>query len=231
MKTLAPMLASVGTEVPTSGDWIFEPKYDGIRILASATKDGVALITRNGLDKSRQFPEIVEALDALRRRARRPFVVDGEVVAMRADEPVRFQELQGRMHVADAAAIETHRANAPVALFLFDMLLDGKKSLVEESLPVRRQRLSALLSLAASDHALRLSDESNDGPSMLEEARRRGWEGIMAKRADAPYRPGRADARLAQAEDRSPARIRRGRMDRAAQLTRAFRRAAARLLR
>ena len=190
MKTLAPMLASVGTEVPTSGDWIFEPKYDGIRILASATKDGVALITRNGLDKSRQFPEIVEALDALRRRARRPFVVDGEVVAMRGDEPVRFQELQGRMHVADAAAIKTHRTNAPVALFLFDMLLDGKKSLVEEPLPVRRQRLSALMSLGASDHALRISDESSDGPSMLEEARRRGWEGIMAKRADAPYRPG-----------------------------------------
>lgn len=190
MKTLAPMLASVGTEVPTSGDWIFEPKYDGIRILASATKDGVALITRNGLDKSRQFPEIVEALDALRRRARRPFIVDGEVVAMRADEPVRFQELQSRMHVADAAAIETHRTNTPVALFLFDMLLDGKKSLVEESLPVRRQRLSALMSLGASDHALRLSDESSDGPSMLDEARRRGWEGIMAKRADAPYRPG-----------------------------------------
>src|SRR6185295_8064533 len=75
-------------------------------------------------------------------------------------------------------------------LFLFDMLLDGKKSLVEESLPVRRQRLSALMSLGASDHALRLSDESSDGQSMLDEARRRGWEGIMAKRADAPYRPG-----------------------------------------
>ena len=87
MKTLAPMLASVGTEVPTSGDWIFEPKYDGIRILASATKDGVALITRNGLDKTRQFPEIVEALDALRRRAsKRPFVVDGEIVALRDDD-------------------------------------------------------------------------------------------------------------------------------------------------
>ena len=125
------MLASVGTEVPTSGEWVFEPKYDGIRILASAAKDGVALITRNGLDKSRQFPEIVEALERAASRARRPFILDGEVVAMRGDEPVRFQELQSRMHVADAAAIKTHRANAPAALFLFDMLLDGKKSLVD----------------------------------------------------------------------------------------------------
>ena len=93
---------------------------------------------------------------------------------MRADEPGRFQELQSRMHVSNAAAIETHRHNAPAALFLFDILLDGKKALVDESLRVRRQRLAALMSLA-SDHALRLSDESNDGRSMLEEARR-GWE-------------------------------------------------------
>jgi bifunctional non-homologous end joining protein LigD len=190
MTTLAPMLASVGTEVPTGGDWIFEPKYDGIRILASATKDGVTLTTRNGLDKSRQFPEIVEALDALRRRARRPFIVDGEIVAMRADEPARFQELQSRMHVADAAAIENHRGNAPAALYLFDILLDGKTTLVDELWRVRRKHLSALMKLAPTSHTLRMSDESDDGVAMLDEARRRGWEGIIAKRADATYRPG-----------------------------------------
>jgi bifunctional non-homologous end joining protein LigD len=190
MKTLAPMLASVGTEIPTGGDWIFEPKYDGIRILASATKDGVTLTTRNGLDKSRQFPEIVDALDALRRRARRPLVVDGEVVAMRHDEPARFQELQSRMHLADAAAIESHRGNLPAALFVFDILVDGKKTLVDEPLRIRRERLAAVMELAEPSSALRLSDESTDGSAMLENARRLGWEGIIAKRADAPYRPG-----------------------------------------
>ena len=190
MKTLAPMLAGVGTEVPTTGDWIFEPKYDGIRILASATTDGVSLVTRNGIDKARQFPEIVEALDALRRRRRRPFVVDGEIVAMRdGDEPARFQGLQSRMHVSDATAIASLRGDSPAAVFLFDMLLDGKESLVDKPWRLRRRHIADLLP-AAKSRTLRLSEESADGTAMLEQARRHGWEGIMAKRADAPYRPG-----------------------------------------
>ena len=190
MNTFAPMLAGVGTELPTSGDWVFEPKYDGIRILASATDKGVTLMTRNGLDKARQFPEIAESIDALRRRARRPFVVDGEVVAMRANAPGRFQELQGRMHVADAAAIESHRGSAPAALFLFDILVDGKKTLIDQPLRVRREHLASLIRLAPASGTLRMSDESTDGKKMLADARRHDWEGIMAKRADAPYRPG-----------------------------------------
>ena len=99
MKQLAPMLASVGTEIPSGAGWVFEPKYDGIRVLASAAPDGVALITRNALDKAKQFPEIVDALKAFRRQVKRSFIVDGEIVALRNDEPARFQELQGRMHV------------------------------------------------------------------------------------------------------------------------------------
>ena len=190
MKALTPMLASVGTEVPTGDDWVFEPKYDGIRILASATKDGVALVTRNGLDKARQFPEIVDAVEALRRRVKRPFVIDGEVVAMRADEPARFQELQGRMHVTNTTAIETHRSQAPAALVVFDMLLDGKTSLLTESWRVRRKHLATLLRPPTRSDALRLSDVGDDGASMLKQARRHGWEGIIAKRADGPYTPG-----------------------------------------
>jgi bifunctional non-homologous end joining protein LigD len=190
MKALAPMLASVGAAVPTGDDWVFEPKYDGIRILASAIKDGVALITRNGLDKARQFPEIVDAVQALRQRVKRPFVIDGEIVAIRADEPARFQELQGRMHVTNTTAIETHRGDAPAALVVFDMLLDGKTSLLTESWRVRRKHLAALLRPPTRFDALRLSEVGDDGASMLEQARRHGWEGIMAKRADEPYTPG-----------------------------------------
>ena len=190
MTTFAPMLAGVGTELPTTGDWIFEPKYDGIRILASATDKSVTLMTRNGLDKAKQFPEIAESIEALRRRAKRPFVVDGEVVAMRANEPGRFQELQGRMHVADAAAIESHRGSAPTALFLFDILVDGKKTLIDQPLRVRRAHLESLVKLAPASGTLRLSDESTNGLELLAEARRHDWEGIIAKRADAPYRPG-----------------------------------------
>src|SRR4051812_31165151 len=105
----APMLATIGTDVPTGEGWVFEPKYDGIRILAfvagASGKNDVALVSRNGLDKTRQFPEIADALRALYTKVKRPFVVDGEVVAMHGESVLRFQELQGRMHVTDQSAI------------------------------------------------------------------------------------------------------------------------------
>src|ERR1700755_3454242 len=107
MTAIAPMLASVGEDLPRGEGWVFEPKYDGVRVLAFAESDGVALVSRNGIDKAQSFPEIVEALIALRKRAKRPFVLDGEIVIMRDDAPLRFQDLQSRMHVTNRAAIES----------------------------------------------------------------------------------------------------------------------------
>jgi bifunctional non-homologous end joining protein LigD len=151
----------------------------------------VRLVSRNGLDKTRQFPEVAEAVLALSKRAKRQFIVDGEIVVMRGDTPARFQELQSRMHVTDRAAIEAHRLDTPAALMLFDILLDGKTSLVTEPWRVRRKRLAALLQPPGRSSALRLSDVDEDGEAMLARARRHGWEGVMAKRADSPYEAGR----------------------------------------
>jgi bifunctional non-homologous end joining protein LigD len=191
MNKIMPMLATVGTEIPRGEDWVFEPKYDGIRILGFASGDGVALISRNGLDKTRQFPEIADALREVHSRAKRPFVVDGEVVAMRDGRPARFQELQSRMHVNDRGAIESHRSESPAALMVFDMLVDGKQALVAEPWRVRRKHLAALLRPPGRSNALRLSDVADDGQAMLRLARRHAWEGIIAKRADAAYDVGK----------------------------------------
>src|SRR5438874_774402 len=143
----APMLASIGGELPSaaSGEWVFEPKYDGVRVLAHATKDDVALVSRNGIDKAHQFPEIGEAMRALATRKRRALVLDGEIVALRDGEPARFQELQSRMHVIDTNAIRAHREETPAALIVFDLLVDGEASLVERPWRERRKRLEALL--------------------------------------------------------------------------------------
>jgi bifunctional non-homologous end joining protein LigD len=185
------MLATIGSDVPQTGDWVFEPKYDGIRVLAFATKAGAQLVSRNGLDKTRQFPEIAEAVAALFARRRKPFVLDGEIVALDGDAPARFQELQSRMHVIDGTAIEHHRSHAPAALMAFDILLDDNETLVTEPWRVRREHLAALLHPPGRSNALRLSDVSTDGPAMVREARRHEWEGVIAKRADAPYEVGR----------------------------------------
>jgi bifunctional non-homologous end joining protein LigD len=197
MTSLSPMLATIGTDVPTGPDWVFEPKFDGIRILAfvsSARARGkaaaVQLVSRNGLDKTKQFPEVAAALQLLYARVKRPFVLDGEVVAMKGDKPLRFQQLQGRVHVTNGSNIETQSSGAPAALMVFDLLMDGKTSLVAEAWRVRRRHLVALLQPPGSTGALRLSDVGEDGKAMLREARRRDWEGIIAKRADAPYDAG-----------------------------------------
>ena len=191
MTSITPMLATVGTDIPRGEGWVFEPKYDGIRVLAFASNNDVALLSRNGLDKTRQFPEIADALRALHVRAKRPFVVDGEVVAMRDGSPARFQELQSRMHVIDRDAIQSHRQESPAALIMFDMLVDGTQALVAEPWRVRRKHLAALLRPPGRSNALRLSDVADDGDAMLRQARRHEWEGIIAKRADAPYEAGR----------------------------------------
>lgn len=186
-----PMLASVGQELPASGDWVYEPKYDGIRILAYADGKEVALISRNALDKTRQFPEVADAIGAMAKKRRKALVLDGEVVALQHGEPARFQELQGRMHVTDAGAIAGHRASAPAAFFAFDMLLDGNTTLITEPWRVRRKHLAVLFKSPGGSSALRLSDVFTDGGAALRTAREHEWEGIIAKRADARYEPGR----------------------------------------
>lgn len=191
---LQPMLASAGSSVPVEGDWVFEPKYDGIRIVALVMGDSIALMTRNGHDKCRQFPEITAALRALGRRRRRALVLDGEVVALdAAGEPARFQDLQGRMHLLDTASVHDRSGSAPAAFIAFDILVDGEDLLVDEPWEARRKRLErALRSLpVAAGRVLRLSRVTQDARVLMDEARERGWEGIMAKRRDCPYEPGR----------------------------------------
>ncbi|MCR4339532.1 MAG: DNA ligase D [Gemmatimonadaceae bacterium] len=187
-KALEPMFASVGSEIP-KGDWTFEPKYDGVRVLAFCTAKDARLVTRNGHDKSRQFPEIAEALRKLASSARRDFVLDGEVVALKQGVPVRFQELQGRMHVTDDQAIALHREGSPVGICLFDILVDGKDILIREPWSERRARLEKRIASRTSS-VIRLGETSDDGEKLLAEAKKQGWEGIIAKRTGAAYEPG-----------------------------------------
>lgn len=186
---LDPMLATVGTDIPEGSDWTFEPKYDGIRVLAYATPDSARLVTRNGKDKTAQFPGIAEAVRKVAARGRRALVLDGEVVALHDGSPARFQELQHRMHVKDASAIAGFESSAPAALMAFDILLDGEDVLVREPWTKRRARLEKRLARHTSTE-LRLTEADADGRAMLARARAAGWEGIIAKRTNAPYQPG-----------------------------------------
>lgn len=185
-----PMYASVGTQVPTGDGWTFEPKYDGMRVLAHVSASRVRLVTRNGKDKAPQFPEVVAALREVGRRAKRPLVLDGEIVALDSRGRLGpFQALQGRFHLGDTTLIERRAAEMPAALIAFDLLVDGRSVLVSEPWTERRARLESLLGRGGRG-TVRISDSTTDGPRMLAAAQAAGWEGVIAKRTAARYAPG-----------------------------------------
>ncbi|MDQ3950069.1 MAG: non-homologous end-joining DNA ligase [Gemmatimonadota bacterium] len=206
---LEPMYATIGTEMPHGDDWTFEPKYDGIRVLAfarpvdddeietdEATRSrlrrrtrGVHLMTRNGRDKAAQFPEIVGALRSLAQRVGRPLILDGEIVALERDRPGRFQTLQSRMHLQNVEQLAAQAKAAPAALVTFDILQDGDAELFSEPWAERRRRLERLLRSPRLKN-VRLSETTSDGGQMVERAAAVGWEGVIAKRTKSTYRPG-----------------------------------------
>ena len=188
-RSLEPMYASIGGHIPGDG-WTFEPKYDGVRVLAFATPGDVRLITRNGKDKAAQFPEIVDALSALAAKKKKAFVLDGEIVALIDGEPGRFQELQSRMHVKETHLIARHRSSSPAALILFDILAAGEDVLLREPWSKRRARLLKEIGKSASSQIRLTESIEGDGEKMLKLARKQGWEGIIAKRTDSTYEPG-----------------------------------------
>jgi bifunctional non-homologous end joining protein LigD len=179
------MYASIGTDVPTDPGWHFEPKYDGMRALAFISPGRVRLMTRNGKDKARQFPEVAAALGTLARRLKRRCILDGEVVALERNRPGHFQALQGRFHLKGASDIEAAMRASPAAIVVFDVLLDGDAKLLTAPLTARRKRLERLLRNAPPQ--VRMSESSPNGARMIERARKGGWEGVIAKRDGAPY--------------------------------------------
>lgn len=187
--TLRPMLARTASRPPTGAGWTYEPKYDGIRVLAFATPGSTALVTRNGLEKAPQFPEVAEALSALAGEVGEPLVLDGEVVALTGKEVARFERLQGRMHVQEASRIRAFSASAPAGFIAFDLLLRGEEVLVHDTWRERRAALQEVLE-GRTSNALRLAETGGDRKALLRRAEREGWEGLIAKRVDSPYRPG-----------------------------------------
>lgn len=183
------MYATVGATIPTGPAWTFEQKFDGMRVIVLASSRDIRLVTRNGRDKATQFPEIVDALRALARRLRRPIVLDGEIVAMRRGAPAAFQALQSRMQLKDPKQILEKSGREPASLVVFDLLQDGRTNLMREPWHARRGRLERIMKSVVNPRIL-ISESTRAGRRLLARARRRAWEGVIAKQVDAVYVPG-----------------------------------------
>jgi DNA ligase D-like protein (predicted ligase) len=174
-ETAQPMLAVLTQERFSDPAWVYERKLDGVRCIAIRGEREVRLLSRNNLSQNAQFPGIAAALEA---GPATPLVLDGEIVAF-AGGRTSFELLQQR-----------NERRVSVVLYVFDLLHLGGFETTALPLHARRRLLRRAVAFRAP---LRLTpSHKRDGERLYAEACRKGWEGLIAKRADAPYTHGRS---------------------------------------
>ncbi|RZV48171.1 MAG: hypothetical protein EX269_02680 [Acidimicrobiales bacterium] len=185
-RTIKPMKATSGT-LPTGGDWLYEIKWDGMRIVAFIDEDGLRLQTTNLIDATVRFPELAglaeqfAGLDAV--------ILDGELVAAGTDGAPSFGRMQERMHISDPTEARRRSLDNPVTFVIFDLLhVNGTDT---HALPlVDRRKL--LEDLVEPGEHWRLTDVHEDGANeLLDVVIEKGLEGLIAKQPTSRYIEGK----------------------------------------
>jgi bifunctional non-homologous end joining protein LigD len=178
-----PMKAKLTDRRFSDPGWVFERKLDGVRAIAIKSGGEVRLVSRTGKPLI-AYPELVEALEA---EVAEEFVADGEIVAFEGGQ-TSFARLQGRMQIQDPE--QARRTGIAVFLYLFDLVYFDGHDLRELPLRTRKSLLRRALSF---DGPLRYTAHRNErGEEFFREACEKGWEGLIAKRAESPYIHGRS---------------------------------------
>ncbi len=176
------MLCQLVKEPFDSSDWIFEPKLDGLRVLARCDGRSIQLLSRNELHQEAQFPEIVSVLQKC---VKRPCLLDGEIVCLDESGKSSFRALQQRFHIQDLGVVAQRVKLYPAYLYVFDILFDGKEDLRSLKLADRKKRLKSGIEW---NKTIRFTPPTpGKGVAMLRDACRRGEEGIVAKRTGSTY--------------------------------------------
>src|SRR5919206_1192353 len=184
-EAVAPMLATTGG-LPDGDNWAFEIKWDGVRAIGYAEGGRLRLASRRANNITARYPELRELGRAL---GTHEAVLDGEVVAFDDSGRPSFQRLQRRMHLTSESQVRRLSQSEPVVYVIFDLLfLDGHSlcGLTYE------QRRKLLLELGLNGPAWQTpAHHVGDGAALLAASKAQGLEGIVAKRLDCPYTPGR----------------------------------------
>jgi bifunctional non-homologous end joining protein LigD len=184
---IEPMLAKLVRKPPAPDDaWGFEFKWDGIRAEAYVEGGIVRLLSRSGETITPRYPEIHPMGRAL---GSTEVVLDGEIVALDDKGRPSFEEIQQRMGLTSESEVRRKMKEVPVTYMLFDVMWKDGHSLLKEPYASRRKTLEALKLKGASWQTP--PHEKGGGPAMLEASRKAGLEGIMGKKLDSPYEPGR----------------------------------------
>ncbi len=181
-----PMLARPGRLPRDDSAHGYEIKWDGVRAIAHVDAGHLSLTGRNGTDFTPRYPEIRELADD---QGARRLVLDGEVVALGSDGRPSFERLQSRMHLGSDSAVRRRMRDIPATYVIFDLLwLEGHSTL---ALPYRdRRKLLAELDLNGPSWRTPTHREG-DGAALKTASEEQGLEGIVAKRLDSRYEPGR----------------------------------------
>lgn len=185
-RNIAPMLATSSRVPPRTREWAVEVKWDGIRAITYWQLGELRIESRNRKDLTVQYPEIQGLSEQL---GRREAILDGEIVAIDEQGLPSFGRLQQRMHLTNEGVIRRRAAEVPITYVIFDLLyLDGKTTM---NLPYRERR-ALLESLGLEGVAWQTpSYYTGDSSDFLSASAGYGLEGIVAKRLDGPYLPGR----------------------------------------
>jgi ATP-dependent DNA ligase len=179
-----PMLAKAATKVPT-GDYYYEPKWDGFRCIVFRDGDEVELGSRNERPLTRYFPEVVAAVKA---NLPEKCVVDGEIIVPRGDR-LHFEALLQRIHPA-ASRVNLLAEETPASFVAFDLLALGNESLLDTPFRERRTRLeTALGSARAPIHLTAITKDADTAQGWFETFEGAGLDGVVAKAGELPYGP------------------------------------------
>ncbi|MGZ6672083.1 MAG: DNA ligase D [Solirubrobacteraceae bacterium] len=184
---IVPMMARTGTLPRDDEDWAFEVKWDGVRAICHSEPGRIRLHSRNLLDITPRYPEVGRLNRAL---SHHRAVLDGEIVALDAEGKPSFGALQRRMHVGSESTVRRLAKETPVTYIIFDLLwLDGH-SLMDLPYTERRARLAELE--LGDGGRWRVPDYVvGHGQQLLAATEKQGLEGVIAKRLDSKYEPGR----------------------------------------
>ena len=178
---IAPQLCQTLARPPSAKGWIHEIKFDGYRVQMRIQDGKVTLKTRKGLDWTEKFSAVAKAAAGLP-----DAIIDGEICALDDHGAPDFAALQAALSEGETDAL---------VYFAFDLLFDGEQDLRELPLTERKERLEALLADAGPDPRLRFAEHfETGGDAVLKSACRLSLEGIVSKKADAPYQSGRSDS-------------------------------------
>ena len=194
---IVPMKATTA-RLPVGAGWVYELKWDGMRAIVEvgvadeAAPDGhpvVRIWSANGLDATVAYPELTGPAGLAGAFSGLEVVLDGEIVALDADRIPSFERLQHRMHVSSPVDAAERAAEVPVALVLFDLLELNGRSTMDLAWRDRRNLLESLADDLPPE--VQLASTFADGQALFEAAARQGMEGVIAKRVDSSYRPGK----------------------------------------